>query len=141
VRTLPPTVKRNCEDVLSIREAATGKELLAIGLYAHHVVEMDFSPDGTRLATAGGEDEELARGGGAKLWDLAAGQEVLSLGSSTDVVTHIAFFPDGRRIVSTRVLGGAFGFFGMTNSGELEIWNAAGSNATDGEPAPAAEPR
>ena len=90
-------------DKLSIRRAATGEELLTLRLYSHHIVEMAFSPDGTRLATAGGEDQDSLRGGGVKLWDLAAGQEVLSLGGSTEVVTHVAFSPDGQRLVSAQL--------------------------------------
>jgi hypothetical protein len=49
---------------------------------------MSFTSDGTRLATAGSEDENSGRGGGVKLWDLASGQ------SSGEVVIWNASQPE-----------------------------------------------
>jgi WD40 repeat protein len=114
---------------VSIRDAATGRELLSLLGYAHHVFHMAFSPDGLRLATAGGEDEQTRKGGGVKLWDLATGEEVLHLGGPTDIVTQVAFDRDGRRLVAARTVGGGFlkeiapGF--DQGAAELVVWDAA----------------
>ena len=97
--------------------------------YSLHVLDMVFSPDGARLATAGGVDFDSAmgKGGGVRLWDLATGQEVLNLAGPTDIVTHVAFSPDGRRLVSASVLGRDFLrlFMANTGSSELAIWDAS----------------
>jgi WD40 repeat protein len=102
---------------------------------------MAFSPDGARLATAGGEDRDSSRGGGAKLWDLATGQEVLSLGGSTDVVTHITFSPDGRRLVAAQMIGSAFGGGFGQSSGELVIWDASPPKAAAAHSGADSKPR
>jgi WD40 repeat protein len=111
---------------VSIRDAATDRELRSLAIYSHHVVDMAFSPDGARLATAGGEEWDKPKGGGTKLWDLASGQEVLSLGGSTDVITHIAFSPNGEQLLSARDLGAfLLGAGEGTSTGEWVIWSAS----------------
>jgi WD40 repeat protein len=55
-----------------------------------------FSPDGQRLASAGGR--EAAEKGELKIWDLNTGQATLTLGFSW-TVRYVQFSPDGRRIV------------------------------------------
>ncbi len=52
-----------------------------------------FSPDGTRLATAG-EDQT------ARLWDARTGQQHLVCKGHTDVVWSVAFSPDGTRLAT-----------------------------------------
>jgi WD40 repeat protein len=118
-------------DTVSIRDAATGRELLSLRGYSHHVFSMAFSPDGSRLATAGGEDEGTGRGGGVRLWDLTTGQVVLNLGGPADVVTHVAFTPDGRRLLAAFAAGGPLVINPFVNtlqgqgSCELMLWTAA----------------
>jgi hypothetical protein len=58
------------------------------------VVSVAFSPDGTRLATAGGEDKTV------KVWDVATGQEVRTLKGHMGAVVSVAFSPDGTRLAS-----------------------------------------
>jgi WD40 repeat protein len=112
------------ESGISLRDAQTGKEVLLMRSYSHHVVSMSFSPDDKRLATAGGEEGESGRGGGVKLWDLISGQEVLALGGPTDTVRHILFSPDGRQLYATRTMGLDLGV-NFQQSSELLIWKAA----------------
>jgi hypothetical protein len=63
-----------------------------------------FSPDGTRLATAGHQR--------VKIWYLATGVEILSLESRAASLASLAFSPDGTRLA----VGGA--------DGSVQIWDA-----------------
>jgi WD40 repeat protein len=61
------------------------------------VLSVAFSPDGRRLASAGGFGAEP---GQVKLWDAQTGQEIRTLTGHTGEVTSVAFSPDGRRLAS-----------------------------------------
>jgi len=52
-----------------------------------------FSPDGTLLAIASGDET-------VKLWETATGKEFATLKGHTDIVLSVAFSPDGTRIAS-----------------------------------------
>jgi WD40 repeat protein len=68
--------------------------------HVHPIQHLAFSPDGRRLATAGGDYS----GGPAevKLWD-AAGQELLSLRRGDGNAGQLAFTPDGHRLILTTI--------------------------------------
>ena len=71
----------------------SGRELLTLSGHTDAVNGVAFSPDGTRLATASGDQT-------AKVWDVASGREVLTLTGHTDAVHGVAFSPDGTRLAT-----------------------------------------
>ena len=56
-----------------------------------------FSPDGSRLASAGFD-------GTVKVWDVSTGQETLTLKGLTGLATVVAFSPDGSRIAAASAI-------------------------------------
>jgi WD40 repeat protein len=80
-------------------DAQTGKELFIIqgGGAA-------FSPDGSRLASAGGE--------WLKVWNTQTGEELLTLKVHTGGVGNVVFSPDGHRLA------------GVGWDGSVRIWDA-----------------
>ena len=57
-----------------------------------------FSPDGRRLASAGGRTRDEK--GEVKVWDLSSRQEVLTLSNFSDSVRRLKFSHDGRRLAT-----------------------------------------
>jgi len=79
-----------------IWDALTGKELLVLGRgQKASATDLAFSPDGTKMATADGEDRTV------RLWNTTTGEALLTLKGHTDWVASVAFAPDGKRIAST----------------------------------------
>lgn len=69
-------------------DAASGEVVRAFSL-TDNAISMDFSPDGTILATAGGREHEV------RLWDVQSGSRLQSL-PHNDQLTSVAFSPDGK---------------------------------------------
>jgi len=61
-----------------------------------------FSPDGRRLASAGGTRKNEKEPGEVKLWDLTTGQDVYTLGSHASVIYGVAYSPCGRSLEVAR---------------------------------------
>src|SRR5262249_39513531 len=71
-----------------------------------------FSPDGHRLASAGGEH---GKPGEIRVWDLAKDREILTLRAEAGPVWSVAFSPDGRRLAA------ACGPW--SKAGEVKVWD------------------
>jgi uncharacterized protein (TIGR03067 family) len=83
-----------CDDgSVLIRDAETGKVLMAPGRGHGALAAVAFSPDGKLLA-AGGADRSV------RLWDVATGKEVRSFGGHAVKVTAVQFSPDGRTLLT-----------------------------------------
>jgi WD40 repeat protein len=66
------------------------------------VEDLTFSPDGKKLATAGGLD------GTVRVWDVASGRELSPRRPPLGPVDAVAFFPDGRLVGIASRLSGVF---------------------------------
>ncbi|MBN9524438.1 WD40 repeat domain-containing protein [bacterium] len=71
---------------------ADGK-VVALAGHKDAVTAVAFSPDGTRLATAGADKAVL-------VWDVAAAKALHTLARHDGAVTSVAFTPDGAHVVS-----------------------------------------
>jgi len=74
--------------------------------HTDEVADIDFSPDGTKLASASHDHT-------AKIWDFASGKELFTLKGHTDQVEAIEFSPDGKRLATA------------SWDGTAKIWDAA----------------
>jgi WD40 repeat protein/serine/threonine protein kinase/DNA-binding XRE family transcriptional regulator len=72
-----------------------------------------WSPDGKRLLTAGGNDEQGAKDNTARVWDAVNGKELLVFAYHTKSVWPGDWSPNGKRIVTAG------------NDGTVRIWDAS----------------
>jgi WD40 repeat protein len=79
-------------------DTITGEKLLTLNGHTAGVIEVAYSPDGKRLATA--SDDKTV-----KIWDSSNGQSVLTL-THIDPVVCLAFSPDGKRMATASRKGG-----------------------------------
>lgn len=105
---------------VSVRDAATGKELRRLEGHEETVWSLAFAPDGKTLAS-GGKD------GSVRLWDPESGREVRRLEGHRGEVYAVAFAPDGKTLAS----GGedhALCLWDLASGRELRLvgWQEAG---------------
>jgi WD40 repeat protein len=72
-----------------------------------------WSPDGTRLLTTAGNDEQGAKDNTARIWDGATGEELLVFANHTKSVWPGDWSPNGKRIATAG------------NDGTVRIWDAS----------------
>lgn len=90
----------------SLWHAETGERLALLGFEGLHVAAAAWSPDGTRVATAGWTREDGAQRGHVALWSAATGTLELELESEGAAAYAVAFDPAGPLVAA----GGADGF-------------------------------
>ncbi|HEY7315458.1 MAG TPA: sigma-70 family RNA polymerase sigma factor [Gemmataceae bacterium] len=88
--------KKGSETLLHLLDAESGKEIRQLS-HSATVGRVAFSPDGKRLAVAGGKIGQPKR---IAVCDLGSGEEVGSLAGHTDAVFALTFSPDGKRLAS-----------------------------------------
>ena len=95
-------------------DAHTWKPLYTL----HHeqptfVWESAWSPDGKRLLTTAGNDEQGAKDTTARIWDGATGKELLVFSGHTKSVTIGDWSPNGKRVAT------------FSNDGKVKIWDSS----------------
>jgi WD40 repeat protein/tRNA A-37 threonylcarbamoyl transferase component Bud32/tetratricopeptide (TPR) repeat protein len=101
--------KQQLSGEVKVWDTGTGQEVLSLKGLAGGVESVCFSPDGRRLASAGGERNKP---GEVKVWDARTGQEQLTLKGHTGYVNGVCFSPDGRRLASA------------SNDRTVKVWDA-----------------
>ncbi len=94
-------------------DAATGRELRALGGHKLWPTVLTFSPDGSRLAPGSGIWNNPAQVGEVKVWDPATGKQLFEVKGLRCGVNGLAYSPDGR------LLAAACG------DGAVRLWDAA----------------
>jgi WD40 repeat protein/DNA-binding SARP family transcriptional activator len=93
-------------------DTTTGERVLTLSGHTAHVMDVHFSPDGSRLAT-GSED------GTAAIWDARTGERLLVLPGHARGWVFAYFSPDGRRLLTTDTAGAVR--IWDAHDGELEL--------------------
>jgi WD40 repeat protein/Flp pilus assembly protein TadD len=93
-------------------------DLFTLRGHTGQVWDVAYSPDGKRLASAGG-DQRGADPGDVWVWDPNTGEQLLRFRGHSGPVRRLAYSPDGQRIASTSHVSGRSG------SVEVKIWEVA----------------
>jgi WD40 repeat protein/serine/threonine protein kinase len=88
-------------------DVETGEELMSLPGHTAAAFDVQFSPDGERLASCGAKT--------VTIWNARTGEEIRSLTGFAHRVASVAFSPDGRRLATG---GGAY-----REAAELKVWD------------------
>jgi eukaryotic-like serine/threonine-protein kinase len=91
---------------------ASGKTACTLRGHTGPVTALAFSPDGRRVASAGGDQDRTV-----KIWDSETGREVLTLPGLASI-RRLAFCGDGRRLL------------GVAGDGTVKLWDASPRTAS-----------
>ncbi len=75
-------------------DARTGTPVLQMMWHGSHITEMQFSPDGRRLATSSFDET-------ARVWDVTSGRPQFPALRHAGIVTDVQFSQDGSRLLTT----------------------------------------
>ena len=107
------------DHTVRVWDAVEGRQVLTYGGHTSQlsVQDLAFSPDGSRVASIGGESGLHVRGqplrppsGELKVWDVATGHDLWTAkpeGKLANALYSVAFRPDGKRLAVTSALGTA----------------------------------
>lgn len=96
-------------------DATTGEELFTFYGRTHQLYYPVWSPDGTRVLTAG---KDMLKRGGVTIWNATPDTALLTLSGHTDAVHSAAWSPDGTQVVSA------------SEDGSARIWDVNAAPAT-----------
>ena len=115
-QTIPaPTRKDN---TIRLWDSSTGNEVRKLDGHEGPISALDFSPDGSRIASASWDKT-------IRVWNVANGEEVLTIAGYEHAVSCLVFLPDGGRIVAGSL--GRIPIVGAKQSdpsASLKIWDA-----------------
>jgi len=92
------------QSVVGLWDLSTGEKFGELKGHAGEVYGLAYSPDGTRIATAGRDS--------LRLWDAATGEEIIELRGHRSFVWSVVFSPDGSRLASG------------SGDGTVRVWDA-----------------
>jgi WD40 repeat protein/DNA-binding SARP family transcriptional activator len=93
-----PTQASYLGDTVHVWDAASGRRVSTLTGHSGGVLDLEFSPDGSRLATASFD-------GTVWLWDARSGEPIEVLRGHDGTVSSVAFSPDGSRLASVGTEG------------------------------------
>ena len=108
--------------MVSVWDAASGRELLTLKddrSFANSVV---FSPDGKWLATASDNDQSV------RLWDAMTGRQAAAFNGHSSDIASVAFTRDGKRLASA------------SGDATVKVWDVVPRSAADKKAEDATKP-
>ena len=111
------------EKTVKVWDAASGQQVASCKGHTGEIRSVAFSPDGLRLASAGGIfDPKGVVGPDITMWNAATGNEVFSTPGHKGGVSGVAFSPDGKTLASS---GSPWDPVTRKTGGEVGLWDAA----------------